>query len=219
MVKHIIVLNGLPESGKDTFASFVAKHFKGGVVMHSTIDTVKLMALDWFGVEFDVDKNLKKRRLWSDIKDAWTRYNNGPFKELKQLVCVLDKRDDDPVCVITHVREPEEIARIKKEYGTRCATVLVKRMAVAGAEVSNHADQDIENYLYDVTINNDSGVEDLERLAKRFVSFLNSFCGVLVGDVCRFDMHMRHTTALSQQGRKDFEHLSEKDNTDAYQSR
>ena len=64
---YILVLNGLPESGKDTFASFIANRFKGKVVMHSTVDTVKLMALEWFGVEFDVDKNEKKRRLWSDM--------------------------------------------------------------------------------------------------------------------------------------------------------
>jgi hypothetical protein len=175
---YILVLNGLPESGKDTFASFVANRFKGKVVMHSTVDTVKLMALEWFGVEFDVDKNEKKRRLWSDMKDAWTRYCDGPLEEIKGLVDRLrNTNGPEPVLLITHIREPSEIDKIKSVYGIKCLTVMVQRESSMAVQ-SNHADRNVCGYIYDVTINNDGDMDQLDRMAERFISLLG-FTGYL----------------------------------------
>lgn len=185
---YILVLNGLPESGKDTFASFVANHFKGKVVMHSTVDTVKLMALEWFGVEFDVDKNEKKRRLWSDMKDAWTRYCDGPLEEIKGLVDSLrNTNGPEPVLFITHIREPLEIDKIKSVYGIRCLTVMVQRESAMAVQ-SNHADRNVCGYIYDVTINNDGDMDRLDRMAERFISLLGftGYLGSRLKGVCEW---------------------------------
>jgi len=72
----VVIINGVGESGKDTFVNLCAEH--ATVFNLSTVDKVKDVAtlFGWQG-----DKTPEDRKLLSDLKDAWTKYNNGPFHE------------------------------------------------------------------------------------------------------------------------------------------
>ena len=78
---RVVVVNGVAAHGKDSFVKFAIKHFDGVAINHSTVATVK-EAAKFFGADQDVKKGDAERRLWSDVKDAWTRYNDGPFREI-----------------------------------------------------------------------------------------------------------------------------------------
>jgi hypothetical protein len=183
-VEYVVVLNGLPESGRNAFASCVAERFRGKVVMHSTMDTVRLMALEWFGVgvEFEGEKgiNERKRRLWCDLNDAWARYCNGPVEELAGFVNQINNRNGaGPVLLIVQAGSPVEINKIRGVFGKSCVTVLVKKEGELVIQ-SNHADRNLSNYTYDVTICNDGDRDQLVRMAERFLDLLELDVGRIV---------------------------------------
>ena len=60
-----------------------------------------------------------------------------------------------------HVREPEEIARLKKKLGSDCQTLLVRRKGVSDKIFENPSDDRVEAYEYNVVIENDGDIEGL----------------------------------------------------------
>ena len=170
MFRKLIVINGVAANGKDSFVKFVDFYFPGPVVNHSTVDTVK-KAGKLFGSDEAVAKTDADRRLWSDLKDAYTRYCNGPFKEIVKLVGELKNEiTDAPIIMFAHIREPEELQKVKDEFGDECITLLVT--GLNDHIPDNHADQNVMNYCYDIIIKNDSGIDQLENTAKKFVQSL-----------------------------------------------
>ena len=167
MSLKIIVINGNAANGKDTFVKMVKDQYEGIVFNHSTVATVK-RAAKLFGADEEKHKGDAERRLWSDMKDAWTRYCDGPFKEILTRVAALEKAlaPDQPALFFAHVREPEEIQKLKDVYGDQCITLLVK--GANDHTPDNHADQNVENFPYEVTILNTGTLEDLKSHAKAF---------------------------------------------------
>ena len=51
-------------------------------------------------------------------------------------------------------------------------TLLIRRESVEGNETSNHADANVFNYEYDLTIYNNSDIIDLEKKAKDFINYM-----------------------------------------------
>lgn len=163
MVK-IIILNGAGRSGKDTFAAFVKEHFHGEVIVHSTVQTVK-EAAKLFGADETKYKGNKERALWSALKDAWTQYNDGPFWEIIERANSLKNGPGD--CLLfCMVREPKEIRKLANHFGPDCITVLITRPGIK--TFNNHADQNVNNYPYNIIIPNDSTLTDLYYNAKIF---------------------------------------------------
>ena len=168
----IIVINGSATNGKDSFANLAQEHLKGGfVISHSTVGTVK-KAAELFGANEKTCKGEAERRLWSDMKDAWTRYCDGPFKEIVEKVSSMNRAFDetDRVLLFVHCREPEEIQKVKDRFPGQCITVLIRGLAIHVPD--NHADRNVENYQYDVYIENDGTLEDLSLKANAFVESL-----------------------------------------------
>lgn len=166
-----VIINGNAQSGKDTFVKFVQEALGVGVINLSTIDPVKAAAkvLGWNGT-----KDEKSRQFLSDLKDAWSTFNQGSFHyivneiekiqvQLAYSPVILDL--DLPVAFI-HCREPEEIQMFRKHYGKKCITLLMRRpgLVVPG----NHADTDVEQFDYDVVINNDGTLDALREQAMAF---------------------------------------------------
>lgn len=161
-MKYVFIINGSGGTGKDTFCNCVANLTKTKVV--SSIDIVKERALmlGWDGV-----KDEKGRKFLSDLKNALTDYNDEPFKYMKRWVNIID---DNMFCFL-HIREPEEIERAKKEFNAK--TILVKRPSVKQI-TSNMADANVFNYDYDIIINNDETLEELNDKAYFFVEDVKS---------------------------------------------
>lgn len=159
---QIFIVNGKGETGKDSFEKMVidiAKENNKIVNKISTIDYVKSIAsiIGWDGT-----KDLKNRRFLSDLKDALTKWNDKPYKEIcKQIEHLKDSSD----ALFIDCREPEEIERFVKDFNAM--TILVKREKIK-IEYGNHADDCVEDYQYDITIDNNRGLKELQKEAEMF---------------------------------------------------
>ncbi len=167
-MKKVYITNGSAENGKDSFAEFVGKYIS--VYKYSSIDLVKEM-FEVVGVSKE-NKTEKKRRLWSDGKDLLTEYDDIPFKDITSIVADFKNNKIETEVLFIDIREPEEIARAVETFGAEA--ILVRKPDAKKIE-SNHADRDVENYEYDYIIENDSTLDQLERVAKLFV------CDVICG--------------------------------------
>ena len=171
---RVVIVNGKPGVGKTTFEKF-CKDFLGEAFCdgRSTVDRVKEIATEigWNGT-----KDLKSRKLLSDLKDIFTEYNDMPFKD----VCKHLKTWDDnlvyygvgshPHVFFIDDREPEHIDRLKNELNA--VTVLIRRPGDEKTETSNHADEKVFEYQYDYIIENDDDINAFRRKAQNFVNWL-----------------------------------------------
>ena len=162
MEKYIIVINGYGGSGKDTFVELVSKYNK--VYNFSSVDKVKEIAklIGWNG-----KKDEKDRKFLSDLKKLTTDYNDMPFNSIKD--AVNDFYESDKEIMFIHIREPEEIERVVKEFYAK--TLLIKRDDIDKI-TSNYSDASVENYNYDYVIENTT-LEKLEESAKEFYNLIN----------------------------------------------
>lgn len=156
----VIVINGMGGVGKSTFIS-LCHEIDPRVIETSTVDFVKEIALKagWDGV-----KDQKGRRLLSDIKDALERYDDVPNKKIDEFI---QSHPDNTIFV--NAREPHNIAYYQKKYGARA--VIVTNYNVKQIN-GNHADENVNDYDYDVIINNSGTLEDLKETAKWFLTNL-----------------------------------------------
>ncbi len=176
----IIIVNGVASSGKDKFVSFFKDISNGDlrVKNYSSIDRVKQIAeicFNWNG-----KKNDKSRRLLSEMKRVWTNYNDGPFnvindKILTDLKHSEDKGKDTSVNIyFLHVREPDEILKVKKFYGEQdCVTLLIRKDV--DFIPNNNSDKNVENFEYDYVVDNNKSEEELKIRAKEFLNYLLTF--------------------------------------------
>lgn len=173
----ILVVNGKPESGKDTFAANIKNfYFRQNFLINniSTIDHIKLIAklhFNWDGV-----KDYKGRKLLSDLKDASTNYNEGPFiTVINTINDYINAHDDYNHIWIVHSREPEDIQRFVDYYKDKCRTVLIKREINQNIIQSNHADENVDYFDYNYTIENNGLLEDFNNTCVNFINNLGYF--------------------------------------------
>lgn len=185
MVK-VVVINGMPGCGKTTFEQMCsdicdpfavdsAKHISGftegrvlGVDICSTVDFVKVVArhCGWDGT-----KDLKNRKFLSDLKDLLTEWDDVPFKRIQIRANVRAKSGADIDWILfVDCREPVEIQKLKERLNA--TTVLIRRPQIENNETSNHADSEVFNYKYDLEIWNESGLDDLKKLAESFIEYM-----------------------------------------------
>ena len=174
----IIVINGAPCSGKDTFCNFVASELIkkigiGSCRIISTVDFVKEVAkfCGWDG-----KKTPKNRKFLSDLKDLLTEWNDGPYNDIYDYFHKCKKYwkecgyKEENCILFVMCREPKEIQKIVDRLGAK--TLLVRREAVEETAQSNHADKEVFNYNYDITIVNNGTLDELNDVA---ITFCDSF--------------------------------------------
>ena len=165
----IIIINGAATSGKDEVVSIASKLYSILDVFNlSTIDTVKKACSQYFGFNPNV-KDEKSRKFLSDVKDAWTEFNDGPFNNIVAYIKRLDIHFNKYI-VFVHCREPDEIQKFKDYYGDKCVTLLIKRPDITIPH--NHADQNVNMYKYDHYINNHGSINDLQEKVKEFINII-----------------------------------------------
>jgi dephospho-CoA kinase len=170
---RIIVINGRPRAGKDTFVEFCQKHCHWCLNV-STVDFVKKVA-NYCG--WDGTKTPENRKFLSDLKDLLTQWDDIPYKKVCNEIALFQNRvrmyDFDPdtdAITFIHCREPKEIARLCEELGAQ--SLLITRDEVETNDQSNHADAEVYNYKYDYMIPNENTLQDLEEAAVRFLTAL-----------------------------------------------
>lgn len=172
----VVVINGMPRSGKDTFVNFCLDELGEYGHAFSTVDFVKEVAkhCGWSG-----QKTLKDRKFLSDLKDLLTEWNDVPYQQIRSeiakiyLIAEQYGLDHDKFVIFIHCREPEEIQRFVNEY--KAITVLMRRSEVEEDPQSNHSDSEVFNYNYDVTIHNENSLETLKLAANVFLENLEKF--------------------------------------------
>jgi hypothetical protein len=163
--KIIIIINGQGGVGKDAFCNAVAKIIPCRII--SSINAIKRIAR--VGGWRD-EKNDSARKLLSDLKLAFSAYNNLPFKEMmfevKRFLTITYFR-----ILFVHIREPKEIEKFKKEASKFCLcfTLLITRPQVE-RNFGNMADDNVKNYLYDFIFVNE--YENLQLLSEGAILFI-----------------------------------------------
>lgn len=182
MKKQVFIINGSGGVGKDAFVITVGNqnikliaeerdisYYQQWLEVgnYSSVSKVKQIAkmIGWNG-----GKTERDRKFLSDLKLLTTEYNDMPLNDMKKIAndffCCGDV---EAKILFLHIREPLEIERAVnefKEYNAK--TILVKRNSVKHI-TSNMADENVYNYNYDIVINNDGNMNDLEVIAKKFL--------------------------------------------------
>ena len=139
----------------------------------STVDFVKEVAkfCGWNG-----QKTPKDRKFLSDLKDILTQWDDVPYKDImnsylgcKEIWKQLGYNEEKCLYFVM-CREPKEIQKFVDRLGAK--TLLVRREVVEETAQSNHADKEVLNYNYDITILNNGTLDELKDVA---IIFCDSF--------------------------------------------
>lgn len=162
-MKQIIIINGLPQCGKDTFVKMCSKYAK--VQNFSSIGFIKDVATyaGWNGIKDD-----KGRWLLSELKQTLTLYDDIPNKKVIEKIKEFKNSNDEILFI--HIREADEIRKVCNAY-KEAQTLIVKRPSFVSM-VSNDSDRYVSEYTYDFLLNNDSTLESMELKAKAFVKYI-----------------------------------------------
>lgn len=125
----------------------------------STINYVKEIAKT---IGWDGSKTIEDRKFLSDLKDALTEWKDLPYQKIKEQIEDCRNRNIDFIFI--DCREPAEIQRFVNDY--QALTVLVQRGEIIF--IGNHADDNVLNYQYDITIDNSRGLDELMQEATIF---------------------------------------------------
>lgn len=171
-MKKVIIMNGCGGSGKDTFVNYCKEASSKAIYKFSIIDWVKGEAelLGWNGGKTDED-----RRFLSDLNDALAAWGDWPYKMAMEEIkaCFDEERWDGAIDIVfIDIRDPDVIDRLKTEVLTQLGidvkTVLVDREIKR--TYGNHADDQVNDYLYDCVIKNTGSLDDLAAAASTFMS-------------------------------------------------
>jgi len=180
-MKAIIIVNGYPRAGKDTFidcclSRFYQLPFGANVFIekHSTVDTVKDIAkqMGWNG-----EKTPEMRNMLSELKDLYTKYFNGPLNEIKNAMNYDGLAID--VVLFTCIREPEEIRKTvqwAEENGIKWFTVLVVNPNKEENYHMSHSDAQVLEFNYSHVIMNDGNLGELADKALTFSENVIKIC-------------------------------------------
>lgn len=173
--KIILIINGYPGAGKDTFADVVVGSLSD-LGWHarsiSSIDPIRSM-LRKEGIPVD-KKGPEERKLMSDVKAAINAYNRHADRMAAKTALDFIQRPGDRA-IFVHVREPESIDFMGTLVPDSVwfTTVFVEREFDC-ASLSNDSDKGVEAYCYDFRAINNDTKEKFEQAAELFAQTLNA---------------------------------------------
>lgn len=172
----VLIINGAPRSGKDTFISTLTWKNLGKIIRYSSIDWIKQQALKlgWDGI-----KDAKGRQFLSDLKNACTNYADIPFKKITERILSSYNRysqEAGTVYFCTCVREPEEISKIVRwcnENKIPCHSILIRRkkaeQKALDEEFTSSGDTRFLDYSYTRVLWNDGSLDEFILKSKQLM--------------------------------------------------
>lgn len=165
----IVVINGYPRSGKSTFVEY-CKEESNLVYEISMVDYAKIIAghCGWKG-----SKTPEDRKFLSSLKDILDEWNDLSYKYVKTFISLTKTQvetyldSSDNLIIFVHARQPEDIERLKQDYDA--ITLCIQREPDI-KDLSNHADRDVANYIYDIYIDNTMSLDELRTQARNFIA-------------------------------------------------
>lgn len=197
----IILMNGCGGSGKDTFEQLVAESLleqKSGVAVYhvSTIDPIReiektLATLN--GEQYIPDKDCH-RKACAELKKIWDEQYDGSFKYLKLILRRYDTMccsTEEAAVVFIHVREPHNLQRLYDAHADgslvpHCSEWDITSVLLYGRtnpeDFDNAADRDVENFEYEVYIDNDASkpIESLKDAAEQYAAAIDSWRNLIL---------------------------------------
>ena len=171
----VLIINGAPRAGKDTFIELVAEVIGEPVAVYSSIDWVKEQAkiMGWDGV-----KDTKGRAFCSEIKDACTKYNDRPFTEIMKMYekAIIPPYNRMPY-FCTNIREPAEITKLEDHCAERsisCYSIWIRNhTAEKNAEtLTNSGDTQYMNHSYSFQVPNHTTLDDFKNGVEILLSII-----------------------------------------------
>lgn len=171
----VIVINGKGGVGKDTICDIASKFFFSDSI--SAITPIKEIATycGWNG-----GKDQKSRKFLSDLKRLLIEYNDLPNEYLIHKYQEFREKGTSDLLFV-HIREPYQIEDFLNRISGKRVTLLVrsKRMDMSEMVYGNSSDDDVEQYEYDYTFENDYDINGLHEEIKRFFDLVFKEEGVL----------------------------------------
>lgn len=174
----VFIINGYLGSGKDTFVEMVTTQwkqmqekqnfiFKREIINISTIDYLKDIFKEQFN--WSGEKTKEARIALATIHQALSHWNDIPFVLTSKKIKQEHSKDN---IVFVHCREPENI--FKYSCAFNAPTIFIKndkakQIVMNFPDKFSFADKNVENYKYNIYINNNGSFEDLEKEANKFI--------------------------------------------------
>lgn len=165
--RHYVIINGLPGCGKDTFANAVIRQICRMTERIccrnvSSIDPVRELMLK-AGIDVKA-KTPEDRALLSEVGMALEKHSFWRSRRTVEIALTTKY-------AFIHVREPEIITRITDMILEREPHADVTSLFVIRRDhdpvLSNESDRGVSRHVYDVTLINGHGVQELEELAQQ----------------------------------------------------
>lgn len=169
MAIQVIVINGCPGVGKDTFVEHFKNRTINSVENFSMADYVKVTAsfLGWNG-----EKTEKDRNFLSALKDALQEWKDLPYKDVTERINNVIESEQNAY-IFVHARESHDIERLVKDFNA--FTLLIRRPEVEKNIATNHADLEVFNYCpydyiyWNIDLGNlDNGTKDFLEIVDKF---------------------------------------------------
>ena len=155
----VIIINGKGGCGKDTLIRSCDLTRLERIFNISSVDFIKKIL---FEMKIDTSQKTNKfRQLVSDLKKAFTEYNDLPYRYALNDILRLYERFNKSI-IFVHIQEPSEIRKMVKELtedDIYVRTLLIKRKETDEQEYENDSDNDVENYTYDYVFHNDDPLD------------------------------------------------------------
>lgn len=171
----IVIINGFPGAGKDTFVACCGMVVKEGVYNLHTSQPVKdaLFSLGWKN-----EKTPEIRDLLAYLRKESDSFFDTSFQYITSKVRQFGLAENFKPIIFIHCREPINIKRYVDSY-KRVTTLLISRQRGESETFeplsTNDSDRDVNLYQYDKVIQNDGSVQELYAKAKEYVEEL--LCG------------------------------------------
>ena len=175
----VFIINGYLNSGKDTFVEMVRKNYnelKSKLPKSEQVEVINISSIDYlkdiFKKEFRWDGSTKTpelRKALVQVHSALSEWNDLPYV----LTCEKVKEENlKGNIVFIHCREPINIFKYSAAF--KAPAIFIDNEQAKNAVLLNRdkytlADLDVENYPYNIRINNNSTFERLEKQAQNFI--------------------------------------------------
>lgn len=169
---HVIVVNGPPRAGKDTLIGFMGQHLNDARIQweeFSSIDPVKEM-LTKAGF-YLTKKTEADRKLLAVVGEAVEEHSQWRTQQCLEKIADFDSTYNNEGVVFLHIREPENIKRVRDALNMAGATGIKFRtvfLSSSRAEnvTSNEADRRVAEMEYNRYALNDGSLDELNEKAR-----------------------------------------------------
>lgn len=166
----MVVINGLSNSGKNTFCEFCGDSIYTKSL--SAVDVVR-KASKLFGLG-DTKNKVRDRNFMGELLVLVDKYNDHSFRYIEKQYNSFREHinyalRDDEFIVFVHSRDPKKISRLKKEFGAITVLFLNPNINI---DPNNIPDKDVMSYEYDYNIVNEGSLNDLKEKALNFTKLI-----------------------------------------------